>query len=166
MASKNNKLNSMRFLETHNVQYETAHYDDVIHDASEVANVLKVPVGQVYKTLVVERGSGGKPVLIMIAADRHLDLKKFAASIGQKKVNMASHADAEKQTGLKVGGIGALALVHKNWDVYIDKHALDHEHIYVSAGQRGTNLKVPVQDLIRVLKANAVEASGEKPEES
>ena len=98
-------------------------------------------------------------MLVMIAARQHLDLKKFATSIGVKKVNMATHADAERLTGLKVGGIGALALVHKHWDVYLDKTAEALEHIYVSAGQRGINLKVPVKDLVRVLNAKWVDAA-------
>lgn len=157
--AKTNKFNSMRLLESHNIPYQALSYDDNIHDAAEVAVALGVPVQQVYKTLVVERVAGGKPMLVMIAADRPLDLKKFAAAVGEKKVSMASHADAERLTGLKVGGIGALALVHKNWSVYLDKPAAALEKICVSAGQRGTNLRVPVQDLIRVLKAIVVEAT-------
>src|SRR5215212_5034111 len=150
MASK---LNSMRILEVQGVQYDVLTYDDSIHDATEVAKTLGVPADHLYKTLVVERAAGGKPVLIMIAADRHLDLKKFAAAIGEKKVNMAAHADAEKLTGLKVGGIGALALTHKNWDVYLDQPAIALDQICVSAGQRGINLRVKVSDLQKVLKA-------------
>jgi Cys-tRNA(Pro)/Cys-tRNA(Cys) deacylase len=95
----------------------------------------------------------------MIAADRHLDLKKLAAAIGEKKVSMATHADAEKLTGLKVGGIGALALIHKKWDVYLDQPALQAGSICVNAGQRGVNLCVPVADLIRVLDAKVIEAT-------
>ncbi len=154
------KLNSMRFLESHGVTYDVLTYDSEIHDAVEAANAMNMPRQQVYKTLVVERAAGGKPLLVMIAADRQLDLKKFAAAIGEKKVGMASHADAEKQTGLKVGGIGALALVQKKWDVYLDKPATQEERICVNAGQRGINLRVPVPDLIRVLNARVVEASG------
>jgi Cys-tRNA(Pro)/Cys-tRNA(Cys) deacylase len=78
---------------------------------------------------------------------------------------MAAHADAEKQTGLKVGGIGALALVHKKWDVYLDHAASSLESICVSAGQCGTNLRVGVADLIRVLGAKVVDAT-EAPENS
>jgi Cys-tRNA(Pro)/Cys-tRNA(Cys) deacylase len=154
------KLNSMRLLETNKVAYEVKNYDSTIHDAVEAAKAMGAPVEQVYKTLVVER-TNAKPVLVMIPAARHLDLKKFAAAIGEKKVNMASHADAEKLTGLKVGGIGALALTQKRWDVYLDQTASSHESICVSAGQRGTNLRVPVADLVRVLNAKMVDASAE-----
>jgi Cys-tRNA(Pro)/Cys-tRNA(Cys) deacylase len=154
-----NKLNSMRFLEAHNAAYQAFTYEQGFHEAAEVAALIGVPVEQVYKTLVVERGTGGKPVLIMIAANRQLDLKRLAAAIGQKKVNMASHDAAEHLTGLKVGGIGALALTAKNWDVYLDQPALALEYIYVSAGQRGVNLRVAVKDLIRVLNAKVVAAT-------
>lgn len=154
-----NKLNSMRFLESQKVPYEVLTFDESVHDAVEVAEVLGVLPSHLYKTLVVERGSGGKPVLVMIAADRQLDLKKFAAAIGEKKVSMAAHTDAEALTGLKVGGIGALALVAKNWPVYLDQPATQLQYICVSAGQRGVNLRVPVADLIRILKARVVEAT-------
>jgi Cys-tRNA(Pro)/Cys-tRNA(Cys) deacylase len=49
--------------------------------------------------------------------------------------------------------------VHKNWEVYIDTPAESLDFVCVSAGQRGTNLRVPVADLIRVLKAKVVEAT-------
>lgn len=153
-----NKLNSMRFLETQKVPYEVLTFDDTVHDAVEVAELLGVLPAHLYKTLVVERGSGGKPLLVMIASDQQLDLKKLAAGLGEKKVSMASHADAEALTGLKVGGIGALALTHKNWQVCIDSSATKLQHICVSAGQRGVNLRVPVTDLIRILKVRVVEA--------
>ena len=153
------KLNSMRLLESQGVAFEVLTYDDAIHDAMEAATAMGMPSEQVYKTLVVERAANSKPVLIMIAADRHLDLKTFAAAIGEKKVSMASHANAEKMTGLKVGGIGALALVHKNWPVYLDKPATAQDRICVNAGQRGINLRVSVPDLVRVLGAKVVEAT-------
>jgi len=153
------KLNSMRLLDANKVPYDVVTYDDSIHDAGEVAQVLGVPPGQVYKTLVVEGASGGKPMLVMISAERQLDLKKFAAAVGQKKVAMATHADAERLTGLKVGGIGALALVQKHWSVYLDKQAEGYEQIYVNGGQRGINLKVPIQDLLRLVGGKIVDAS-------
>ncbi len=152
------KLNSMRFLETQKVPYEALTYDDSAEDAVEVAEMIGVLPGHVFKTLVIEKVSGGKPILLMIPADKQVDLKKLAAAIGEKKVSMASHADAESLTGLKVGGIGALALTNKTWAVYIDASATKLQHICVSAGQRGINLRVPVNDLIRILKAKVVEA--------
>jgi Cys-tRNA(Pro)/Cys-tRNA(Cys) deacylase len=101
----------------------------------------------------------GRPMLVMVAGSRELDLKKLAASVGQKKVQMAPHKEAERLTGLQTGGISALALLHKNFVVYLDKPALELEWILVSAGKRGVNLELSVQDLIRVTKAKVIEAT-------
>ncbi len=153
------KLNSMRLLETHNIPYEVAEYPDSLRDAEQVAEALGAPPFMVYKTLVVEPIGGGKPLLALIAADRTLDLKALAAASGHKKVVMAAHADAERLTGLKVGGISALALTHKNWPVFLDKPATELQHILVSAGQRGLNLRVPTLGLVRVLGARIADIS-------
>ena len=59
---------------------------------------------QVYKTLVVlSKQPKSKPKLIMVAADQQLNLKKVANAVGEKKVQMAAHQEAEALTGLKVG---------------------------------------------------------------
>lgn len=155
------KLNSMRLLEQHNIPYEAITYGEpgAFHDAEEVAAMLGVPVEVVYKTLVVEPAGKKKPCLVLVAADRSLDLKRLAVIAGAKKASMASHRDAEKMTGLKVGGISALALTHKNWPVYIDQPALENEHILVSAGQRGTQLRVPTTALVQLVQAKVADIS-------
>jgi Cys-tRNA(Pro)/Cys-tRNA(Cys) deacylase len=148
----------MRVLESQKVSYEVVEFSADIHSADGVAEAVGAPAEQVYKTLVVQRSSG-KPVLAMLAAGRSLDLKRLAAAAGEKKLSMASHKDAERLTGLQVGGISALALMHKHWDVYLDERALSHEHIYISAGKRGVNLRLPVGDLIRVVGAATADVS-------
>lgn len=147
------KLNSMRLLEQHKIPYELVEYPDDLRDAEEIAEVLGVPPFLVYKTLVVEPEGGGKPFLVMMAANRQLDLKRLAAVAGAKKVRMASHRDAEALTGLKVGGISALALTHKNWIVFLDQPATEHQHILISAGQRGVDLRVPTMALVGLVRA-------------
>lgn len=157
--AKKKKLNTMRLLEANDVPYDVVTYEPSRHSAVDVAEIAGVPPAQVYKTLVVQRDEG-KPILIMIAGDRELDLKRLAAAIGEKKVRMASHDEAEKLTGLQVGGISALALLNRGFDVYVDRAALAHDRVYISAGQRGTNLCLAVDDLVRVTGAETVAATG------
>ncbi len=152
------KLNSMRILEQQKVSYTVREFPDTIHSADGVADHLGLPHEWVYKTLVVLPNTG-KPMLVMVSGSRELDLRKLAAAVGQKKVQMAAHKEAERLTGLQTGGISALALLHKNFAVYLDQPALVLERILVSAGKRGVNLELAVQDLIRVTKAKVVEAT-------
>lgn len=155
MPDKSKKLNAMRLLEKEGIPYDVIEFSPEIHSAVELAAAVGAPPETVFKTLVVTRPAG-KPLLVMIPGPATLDLKALAAAIGEKKLAMATHDEAEKLTGLKVGGIGALALTHKGWDVLLDESAILYEHILVSAGQRGINLKVPVEGLIRALGAKVV----------
>jgi Cys-tRNA(Pro)/Cys-tRNA(Cys) deacylase len=156
------KLNSQRFLESRGVAYEahTYTYDpDDPPDAEEVARRIGLPPAQVYKTLVLSGASQGRPLLVMLQADRQVDLKRLAVAIGHKRLELLPRAETERLTGLKVGGIGALALVPKKWQCYLDRSAEQFERIYVNAGMRGVMLGVGVADLLRVLGATLVEAT-------
>ncbi len=153
------KLNSMRLLEQHKIPYEALTYPESAHDAVEVAEILNVPPEMVFKTLVAEPSGSPKPLLAVIPANCQLDLKKLAAAAGVKKVSMAAHKDAERLTGLKVGGISSLALTQKNWQVYLDQSATQYEHIMMSAGQRGTQLRLPTAAFIALVKGRVADIS-------
>ena len=155
------KLNSMRVLEQSKIPYEVLEYPDSIKDAEDVADAIGLPHWMVYKTLVVQAEGQPKPMLALLSSERHLDLKKLVAASGLKKVRMAAHKDAEALTGLKVGGISPLMLRDKNWQVYLDSSAAEMEHIVLSAGQRGLQLRVPVTPLIALLRARLGEISSE-----
>ncbi len=154
------KLNSQRLLERQPIVYSSHSYrydPDDPPDAVEVARQIGLPAGQVYKTLVLAGASHGRPVLVMLPADRQLDLKRTAAAIGQKRLELMPRAETERLTGLKVGGIGALALVPKGWASYLDCSAEQYAQIYVNAGQRGVMLGLAPGDLLRVLGAQVVD---------
>lgn len=159
MAKRKIKLNSMRVLERASAPYEALVFPSTIHSAEGVAEYLDLPLSEVFKTLVVERPAGGKLLLVMVAADRELDLKKLAAALGEKRLQMARHAEAERLTGLKVGGISPLALLNRSFQVYLDRPAMQLETIVISAGQRGVNLRVGLKDLLRVTGAHVVDAT-------
>ena len=104
------KTNAMRVLDARKVPYEIITFSPDIHSAEGVAEAAGISPAEVYKTLVVSR-EHGKPLLVMIAGDRELDLKRLARAAGEKKLKMATYRQAEELTGLQVGGISPLALV-------------------------------------------------------
>jgi Cys-tRNA(Pro)/Cys-tRNA(Cys) deacylase len=155
------KNNVTRLLDSRKIAYTTVEYNgSTFHSADEVTRLIGVPVDQVYKTIVVLREEKGKkPLLVMVAADREIDLKKLAASIGEKKLHVAKHDEAEKLTGLQVGGISAIALLSKPFEVCLDRTALAFEQIHLSGGQRGLDIKIGVKDLMALTQAKVVEAT-------
>ncbi len=151
MASK--KTLAMKFLDGKKISYQTFSYPDSLRDAEEVAQALGQPADLVYKTLVVLRTGPGKPILAIIPANQQLDLKALAKRVGEKKLKMASHREAEEMTGLQVGGISALALVNRGFQVFLDKTAESAAAIVVSAGERGQQIQLAPSDLIKVTRA-------------
>jgi Cys-tRNA(Pro)/Cys-tRNA(Cys) deacylase len=156
-----NKTLAMRLLEGKKIAYEAIRYDASERDAEKIALQLNVPPEQVFKTLVVAPPDGprSKPLLTVVPANRQLDLKKVAKLLKVKKVKMATHQQAEQMTGLQVGGISPLALLNKGFAIYLDELALAQPHVFVSAGERGTQIKLAPTDLRKVTGAKAADLS-------
>lgn len=153
------KNNVTRFLDSKRVTYQvfTYDYEAGVHSAIEVANAIGLPEKQVFKTLVALADEPNrKPMLVIIPGPDTLDLKALAKAVNAKKMRMAAHDQAESLTGLQTGGISPLALINKGFDVYLDEQAQAFTTIAVSAGQRGANVLLPVQDLIKLTRARPI----------
>ncbi len=151
---------AIRLLEQRGIAHEVFAFSSSIRSAEEVARATGMPKAAVYKTLVVERDPPkGKPYIVMMPSDSEVDLKLLATSLGVKKLRMASHRDAERHTGLQVGGISALALIDRRFPTLIDERALTANRLLVSAGQRGLDVRIAVADLIALTGARPVRAA-------
>jgi len=153
------KTNAMRVLDARKIPYQVCEYSDEIHSTDGVAAALGVPEPEVYKTLVaLPEARGKKPLLLIVPGPREVNLRQLAKEVGEKSIRMATHKEAESLTGLKVGGISALALLNRGFSIYADASILELDAVYVSAGQRGINLRVKVTDLLSVTGAKVVRA--------
>ena len=158
MGKKSKKTLAMKVLEGQDVVYEPYNYPITERDALVIADHFGVNRSQVLKTLVVKRPLK-KPLLIMVPANFRLNLKKLAQVTGDKKLKMSTHAEAEKITGLKVGGISPLALLNKGFSIFLERTALEFEDVFVSAGQKGLNLKVAMDGLIKATAAQVADVA-------
>ena len=147
------KNNVTRMLESRGIPYQTYELPIEKIGAVEAAQILGVDPELVYKTIVVERGGGAKPILALVSGPREVDLKALARALKEKKVYLATQKVAEQLTGLKVGGISPLALINRGFDVVLDQAAEEHEQIYVSGGQRGLDIRLPTQALLDLTNA-------------
>jgi Cys-tRNA(Pro)/Cys-tRNA(Cys) deacylase len=144
--------NVTRMLDSKHIEYELFELPVEKLGAAETAEFLNIPVAITFKTIVVVRPPK-KPLLCVIAGDRHVDLKAVAALCGEKKVAVPTQDDAEKMTGLQAGGISPLSLVNKGFTIIIDTSARAYEKIHISGGQRGLNLKLSTSDLAELTNA-------------
>jgi Cys-tRNA(Pro)/Cys-tRNA(Cys) deacylase len=145
--------NVTRLLVASRVPYEVFETPPAKLGAEETAAFLGVSPVLVFKTIVILTDPPGKPLLVLVPGTRAVDLKKVARISGTKKVRVPTEREAETLTGLQAGGISPLALLNKGFRVLIDAEAQKHERIHISAGQRGLNLRLGVDDLIRLTNA-------------
>ena len=93
-------------------------------------------------------------MLMIVPVAGQANLKTLAAAQGEKRLRMATQKEAEKLTGMQVGGIPALAVQSGRFDVLIDDAARSLEMIHVSAGARGMDVELAVADLVRLTDAS------------
>jgi len=145
--------NITRLLDSRKIPYTAFELPAEKLGALESAHLLGVPPETVYKTIVVIRPKPGKPILAVIPGPNRVDLKLLAAATGEKKLTLPTEREAEELTGLQAGGISPLALLNKGFQVVIDDAAREHGEIYVSGGQRGLNIRLPVAALSELTRA-------------
>ncbi len=156
------KTHAMRVLDAKKISYTAKVYDadGAFHSGEEAAALLGADAATVYKTLVVlrENEPRAKPIVIMIPVEAELDLKRLASALGAKKLRMAKQREAEDLTGMQAGGISVLGLKQPGrFEILLDASARAQKKIHISAGARGVDLEIVVEDLIAAARARWVD---------
>lgn len=147
------KTNAMRLLEQANVNFKTIEYEVDEDDLSgvHVAEQTGQPVEQVFKTLVTKGEKKGYMVFCIPVAEE-LNLKKAAAIVGDKKIEMLPVKDLLPLTGYIRGGCSPVGM-KKKFPTYIDETAILFDEIVISAGVRGCQLVVNREQILEYLEA-------------
>jgi len=145
------KTNAIRILESHKVKFETVSYEVVENDLSGETVALKIGAepDTVFKTLVCNGDKTGH-IVFCIPVTQELNLKKSASVSGNKKVEMIKLKDLLPLTGYIRGGCSPIGM-KKLLPTYIDETAQLFKSIFVSAGIRGTQVKLNPDDLLELV---------------
>lgn len=142
------KTNAARLLDSAGIAYELIPYsyseDDL--SAQSVAAELGEDIDMVFKTLVL-RGDKNGLFVCVIPGDFEVDLKTAARLSGNKSCEMVHVKELLPLTGYIRGGCSPIGM-KKQYPTFIHESALLYDYIYISAGQRGLQLKISPQDLI------------------
>lgn len=148
MAVSNNVT---RLLDAKKIPYAAFNLPVEKLGAIETAQLLNISPATVYKSIVLQRERPGKPILAIIPGNRKVDEKSIAKFLDEKKVGVVSEKEAERLTGMKVGGISPLALLSRGFILILDAEAEKEKEIHISGGQRGLNIRIAVSDLISLI---------------
>ena len=160
------KNNGARFLDSLGISYSLREYEVDPEDltAITVAKKIKMPIEQVFKTLLNTDGAGSH-FFAVIPGDAELDFKKLARAAGVRKTEMVSLKEVQPLTGYIRGGVTVFG-AKKAYPVFADETIELFDEISVSAGVRGTQLILSPADYLRAAEATVADLTKEKKPDS
>lgn len=140
-------------LDRQGIKYDRLEYEVDESDLSAVAVAEKLGLDpdQVFKTLVLRGDKTGVFVCIIPGAEE-LDLKKAAHLSSNKSAVLVPVKEILELTGYIRGGCSPVGM-KKNYPSFIDESCMLYDHIFISAGIRGMQIKIAPQDLVKVTSA-------------
>ncbi len=153
MAKKDDKTNAMRLLDQKKIPYQHLSLENAEGlSGEEIAFKLSENPDQAFKTLVTTGKTGAHYVFVVpVAAELHL--KKAAAAVGEKSIEMLKQKDLLPLTGYVHGGCSPIGM-KKFFATIIDESAKNFDEIYFSAGKVGHQVKVAVGDISKIIKVD------------
>jgi len=153
MQNASSKTNVARLLDKAGIPYELIPYSYTEDDlsAQHVAAELEEDISQVFKTLVL-RGNKTGLFVCVVPGDMEVDLRTAARISGNKSCEMIHMKELLPNTGYIRGGCSPIGM-RKSYPTYIYESALLYDYIYVSAGERGLQLRISPQSLIDYIGA-------------
>ncbi|MFA6845547.1 MAG: Cys-tRNA(Pro) deacylase [Sphaerochaetaceae bacterium] len=146
------KTNAMRILDTMRIPYSIQNYqwDEEHLDAIHASSSAGLDPQQVFKTIVL-KDSDDRIFVFCLPAEFSINMKKAKEITGSKNIDLLKMEDLLKTTGYIRGGCSPLGMI-RHYPTYIEESAQLEEQIYISAGQRGLQLKLAPADLLRSLE--------------
>ena len=154
------KTMPIRVLEEKGIPYQVRQQSHKEFTAEGVAQELGVPVAQVVKAMLVQFSAdrpGSSFALVVIPGDKRLSLKKVAAVLGDKNVELATQRDVQRVTGYQVGAVSILGFRRDDVPAYIDQGVMELEQIITSAGRPDMGIALNPSDMLRALKDSQVD---------
>ncbi len=144
--SKQEKTNVMRTLERLKIPYQEHFYGDTeAISGVEVAAVLGEDPARTFKTLVT-MGKSKAHYVFMVPVAEELDLKKAAAAVGEKAIEMIKSKELLPLTGYIHGGCSPIGM-KKQFRTFIHETAPSFDTILFSAGKIGYQVECSLEGL-------------------
>lgn len=148
------KTNCCRILDAQYIPYQILTYEwtEEALDAISVADKIGMPHEQVFKTLVL-RGDILPVFVIIVPGNAEVSLKKVAKSTGNTACSLLPMQELYPLTGYVRGGCSPIGM-KKHFPTFLEETALLFERISISPGQRGMQILIAPDDLIKASDAS------------
>jgi len=130
------------FLQKNNVVYELMEHKPVF-TSIESAEVRKTPLKQGAKALVMFTEK--KPLMIVLSADKKLDIHLFKNLYGMKNLRMATADEVKQVTHVEIGAVPPFGNLFEI-PLYADKLLGENEKIVFNAGSHSKSISIQYKD--------------------
>ncbi len=144
------KTNAMRILDQKKVAYKehTLGINEAVSGV-EAATLLGVDESLVFKTLVTV-GKSLEHYVFVVPVASELDLKKAAACVNEKNVEMVKSKDLLPLTGYVHGGCSPVGM-KKFFKTTFDESAQNADRIFFSGGRIGFQIETTLSELKKAI---------------
>ena len=145
--------NVLRILDGKCVEYKKSEHEPV-RTSEEAAKLRGVELKTGVKALLLKT-SEGKFIMVLIEADKKVDLKMMAQKENAKKLYLANQEEVLTETGCEPGGVPPFGHT-KNGEpnqikTYLDKNIFTNEFVNFNAGDKSVSVSMNGKDLDKVV---------------
>jgi prolyl-tRNA editing enzyme YbaK/EbsC (Cys-tRNA(Pro) deacylase) len=151
------KIRSM--LDSADVQYKFLEHQEV-RTSEEAAKVRGTKISDGAKAMVLKSTDyEGKYVMVVVPADKQVDLNKVAEVLGEK-FEVANGKEVESYTGIKMGGVPPFGRLLK-MEVYFDASMWTKTESAFNCGRKDRSIIMKTADLIKLAAPNKISESSD-----
>ena len=148
------------FLRAAGVEARVEEFQEGTPTAQHAADAIGCELGQIVKSLLFR--CDGRYALVLVPGDRRADRRKIAAATGARTADIAAADEVERATGFEPGAVAPFPLRHVD-RVLLDPSLLAHEVVWIGAGSTRHMAALAPGDLLRLAKAEAMDAVQDRP---
>lgn len=126
--------------------------------AEAAARAVGCKLAQIVKSLVLD--CDGSPVVVLVPGDRRADARKVAQAAGARHAKVAGPDEVRTATGFEPGAVAPFPLPRVS-RVFVDRQILVHDRVWIGAGSPNHLATLAPADLVRLAKAQPMDAVGE-----
>lgn len=136
------------FLKINNVEF-TAIEHEAVFTSEEAAKVRNTKLSEGAKAMVLY--AEDKPMMLVLPADKKVDMKLFKANHKMKDLRMATPEQVEQITGVKVGAVPPFGNLFEI-PLYMDPSQEKNEQMVFNAGAHTKSIIMKTADFVKIAK--------------
>jgi Cys-tRNA(Pro) deacylase len=143
------------FLRAGGVEARIEEFDAGTPTAEDAARAVGCKLGQIVKSLVFD--CDGKAFVVLVPGDRRADARKVARAAGSRRAKIAGPDEVQRATGFAPGAVAPFPLPNVD-RVLVDRQVLVHDRVWIGAGSPRHMAALAPGDLVRLAKAEPMDA--------